>query len=262
MRVALCIEYDGHGFNGWQSQREGHTVQDALEKALSDVAAEKIRVICAGRTDAGVHATAQVVHFDCDANRPLSAWVRGTNARLAERVAVRWAQAVPDDFHARFAARSRSYRYLLLNRGERPGLLAGRVGWTHKPLDVEVMRAAAVSLVGEHDFSTFRAAECQAKSPVRTLHRLGVERHGDLVVFDFHANAFLHHMVRNIVGALVYVGVGRQPVSWLAEVLAARNRGLSAPTFSADGLYLTGVEYESHWGLPQGGRIMSYPTLW
>ncbi len=252
MKFALGLEYDGAGFCGWQSQPGGHTVQDALEAALSAIAASAspIRVVCAGRTDAGVHALAQVVHFDTCVVRSPTAWVRGVNAHLPPRVAVRWAQPVGEDFHARFSARARSYRYLLLNRSTRPGLLSGRVGWCHQPLDLKAMQAAATCLIGEHDFSSFRAAECQAKSPVKTMHRFEIGRTGDMFHFDCTANAFLHHMVRNLVGALVYVGMGRQPAGWMAELLAMRDRRAAAPTFSPHGLYLAGVAYDACWGLP------------
>jgi tRNA pseudouridine38-40 synthase len=216
MRIALCIEYDGSAFRGWQTQTGGGTVQDALEAALSEVAGEPIAVVCAGRTDAGVHATSQVVHFDCGVARPLSAWVRGTNALLPASVAVRWAHAVADDFHARFSAFGRHYRYLLLNRPQRPALAHGRAGWFHLPLDIDAMQAAAAQLLGEHDFSSFRAAECQAKSPVKMLRRASVVQDGEMIVFDFEASAFLHHMVRNMVGSLGLRGQG--------EILAGMDR--------------------------------------
>lgn len=250
MRIALGIEYDGAGFVGWQSQPNGAGVQDALEAAIARICGHSLRVVCAGRTDAGVHALAQVVHFDTEAVRPLTAWVRGVNAHLPATVAVTWARAVDDGFHARFSARSRSYRYLLLNRPVRPALLSGRVGWHHRPLDVEPMREAAVLLLGEHDFSAFRAAECQAKSPVKTLHRADVSVQGDCIVFDFRASAFLHHMVRNLVGSLVQVGLGKQPPVWMADLLAQRDRSLAAPTFDPAGLYFAGVEYDAAWLLP------------
>lgn len=262
MRIALCLEYDGAGFAGWQSQPGGRTVQDVLEHALAQIAGAPTRVVCAGRTDAGVHALAQVIHFDVAANRPQTAWVRGVNAHLPAAAAVRWAVPVDENFHARFSAQSRAYRYLLLNRPERPGLLSGRVGWCHRPLDLAAMQDAATCLIGEHDFTSFRAAECQAKSPVKTMHEFTVMRQGELVVFDCRANAFLHHMVRNLVGALVHVGTGRQPATWLAELLAARDRRLGAPTYAPDGLYLAGVEYDRQWALPTvgtSGRIM--PSL-
>jgi len=257
MRVALGIEYEGTTYAGWQSQLHGNTVQDVLEEALGRIAAAPVRVACAGRTDAGVHALAQVVHFDVAVDRPDSAWVRGVNSHLPPQVAVRWAHPVADDFHARFCALSRSYRYVLLNRPVRPAVQHGRVGWFHHPLDVEAMRVAARVLLGEHDFSAFRAAECQAKSPVKHCYRADVERDGELVTFDFRANAFLHHMVRNIVGALVYVGKGNHPPQWMADLLAGRDRSLGAPTFDPAGLYFAGVEYEPKWGLPADGGIIS-----
>lgn len=252
MRVALCLEYEGSAFCGWQSQAGGGAVQNVLESALSIVADAPTRVVCAGRTDAGVHALAQVVHFDTEAVRPDTAWVRGVNAHLPGSVAVRWAQPVPAEFHARFSARGRRYRYLLLNRAERPGLMAQRVGWFHRPLDVQAMACAASSLLGEHDFSAFRSIECQAKSPIKVLRRADVARHGDLLVFDFEASAFLHHMVRNLVGALVYVGKGAHPPIWLGELLAGRDRARAAPTFEACGLYFAGVDYDPVWQLRVG----------
>jgi len=256
-RVALGIEYDGAAFAGWQSQPQGNTVQDALERALAQIADCQVRVHCAGRTDAGVHAAAQVVHFDTAAQRPLHAWVRGTNAHLPDSVAVRWSQLVPDGFHARFSAISRSYRYVLFNHAVRPALLHGRVGWFHLPLNVDAMQSAARHFVAEQDFSAFRAAECQAKSPVKTLHEATVSRFGDCIVFEFRANAFLHHMVRNMVGALVYVGKGTYPPEWVAEMLASRDRSRAAPTFSPAGLYLAGIEYAACWQLPMNGRIIA-----
>jgi len=261
MRVALSLEYDGAKFSGWQSQPGGNTVQDVLEGALSAVAGMPVPVICAGRTDAGVHATAQVVHFDVSVDRPVTAWVRGANANLPAAVAVRWAIPVVDEFHARFAARARSYRYILLNRSERPGLMAGKVGWCHRPLDLAAMQAATACLIGEHDFSSFRAAGCQAKTPVKTLYRFEITRQDDLVLFDCCANAFLHHMVRNLVGALVYVGMGRESLAGFAKLLAARDRRLAPPTYAPDGLYLAGVDYGDRWALPQQGRIMAVPQL-
>ena len=250
MRIALCVEYDGSAFHGWQTQPDGKTVQDALERALSEIAGEGINVMCAGRTDTGVHATAQVVHFDTDVERPLTAWVRGTNTFLPSAVAIRWAHGVPDDFHARFSARGRRYRYLLLNRPQRPGLAHARAGWYHLPLDLSAMQAGAEWLVGEHDFSAFRAAECQAKSPVKELREARISRSGDMLIFDFEATAFLHHMIRNLVGSLVYVGNGKHAPAWVGELLAGRDRSKAAPTFAPDGLYLSGVTYEDHWGLP------------
>ncbi len=252
MRIALGLEYDGSGFCGWQSQAGGGAVQDAVESALSIVADAPTRVVCAGRTDAGVHALAQVVHFDTEAVRPDTAWVRGVNAHLPASVAVRWAQPVSSEFHARFSARGRRYRYVLLNRAERPALLSRRVGWFHRPLDADAMASAASLLLGEHDFSAFRAIECQAKSPVKALRRADVVRHGNLLVFDFEASAFLHHMVRNIVGALVYVGKGAHPPAWVGELLAGRDRARAAPTFEACGLYFAAVDYDAVWQLKVG----------
>jgi tRNA pseudouridine38-40 synthase len=256
MRVALGIEYDGTMFAGWQSQTHGNTVQDVLERALSTVADSPVVTVCAGRTDAGVHALAQVVHFDTEVCRPDSAWVRGTNANLPSTVAVCWAMPVSEEFHARFSATARSYRYLMFNHPVRPALLDGKVGWYHAPLDVEAMCLAAAPLLGKHDFSAFRASQCQAKSPVRTLRKLDIVRQGDMIVFDLEANAFLHHMVRNLVGTLVYVGNGRRPVGWMQDVLESRDRAKAAPTFSAGGLYLVGVDYGSRWPLPSSGRMM------
>lgn len=269
MRIVLGLEYDGSGFCGWQSQSGGGAVQDALEAALAAVADRPTRVVCAGRTDTGVHALAQVVHFDTEAVRPDTAWVRGVNAHLPPSVAVRWAKPVSSEFHARFSARGRRYRYLLLNRAERPGLMTRRVGWCHRPLDVDAIVSAASLLRGEHDFSTFRSAECQARSPVKILRRADVARHGDLLVFDFEASAFLHHMVRNIVGALVYVGKGAHPPAWIDELLAGRDRACAAPTFDASGLYFAGVDYDPVWQLDlmrngvcpgsSGGTMMALP---
>lgn len=256
-RIALGIEYDGAPFHGWQAQPHGNTVQDALERALAAVAGMPIRVHCAGRTDAGVHALCQVAHFDCTAPRKENAWIRGTNAFLPPQIAVRWARPVADDFHARFAAQSRSYRYLLHNHSVRPALYHSRVGWHHQPLDAQAMHAAAQHLLGEHDFSVFRAAECQAKSPIKTMYHAQVSRQGEMIIFDFCASAFVQHMVRNMVGALVHIGKGRQSPEGMIELLASRNRSLAAPTFSPAGLYFAGVEYAAHWGLPLVGRSIA-----
>ena len=253
-RIALGIEYDGSGFCGWQTQPSACAVQDAVEHALAGIAGHPVATICAGRTDSGVHATGQILHFDSNVERPASAWVRGANTLLPDGVAVQWAKTVPDEFHARYGAQERRYRYLMLDHPVRPALNRHYVGWIHQVLDVESMRAAAVHLVGEHDFSSFRSAECQAKSPVRTLRELSIERRGDFVVFELTANAFLHHMVRNIVGSLAYVGCGRQPPEWLSTVLQARNRSLAAPTIAAAGLYLTQVTYDRKFDLPQSER--------
>ncbi len=251
MRIALGVEYDGSPYCGWQSQPDGRTVQDELQLALSRIACEPIAVIAAGRTDTGVHALEQVIHFDTNTERQLSAWIRGVNALLPRSIAVLWAHAVPDEFHARFSAQARSYRYLLINRPVRSAIHEGKAGWFHAPLDVEKMREAAQYLLGEHDFSSFRAAECQAKSPVKNLARLDIQQQGELITLDLRADAFLHHMVRNIVGCLVYVGKGKHPPAWMREVLEGRERSKAAPTFAPDGLYLRHISYDAKWGLPQ-----------
>ena len=258
MKIAIGIEYDGSRFHGWQSQPSGNTVQDHLERALASVAGERVRLAGAGRTDSGGHALAQVAHFETAALRPESAWVRGVNTLLPQAVAVQWVAHVAEDFHARYSAVSRNYRYVLYNHPVRPALNQGRVGWFHLPLDADAMRAALAHLAGEHDFSAFRSSECQAKSPVRTLRSWAIERRGAHLSFEFTANAFLHHMVRNIVGCLVYVGKGKHSPDWLAEVLASRDRRQAAPTFSPDGLYLADVEYAPGWRLPafESNRIV------
>ncbi|MEN3352584.1 MAG: tRNA pseudouridine38-40 synthase [Betaproteobacteria bacterium] len=261
VRVALGVEYDGAAFCGWQTQLSGCGVQDHLQRALSCIAGEPVDTICAGRTDAGVHALAQVVHFDTSAKRPESAWVRGVNAALPSAVAVVWAREVDEAFHARFSARRRCYRYVLLNDMVRPAAAHGRVGWFHLPLDLDVMQRAAQLLLGEHDFSAFRSSECQASSPVRTLEQIDIERRGVYVVFDFCANGFLHHMVRNLVGTLIYVGKGKHVPEWVREVLVRRQRSLAAPTFEAAGLYLARVEYDSDWSLPTFSRSLGAPLL-
>lgn len=256
MRLALGLAYDGSGYSGWQTQPAGDAVQDVLERSLSELAGHRVATICAGRTDAGVHALQQVVHFDTDAQRPLTAWVRGTNARLPPSVAVQWARPVPDDFHARFGARARTYRYLIRCAPVPHPLWRDRAGWVFRPLSLEPMREAAAHLLGEHDFSAFRSSQCQAASPVRTLFALTMSRRADFVELTITANAFLHHMVRNIVGALVYVGTGRQPSGWMGELLAARRRALAAPTFSAAGLYLAAVRYDPSYALPEASDAL------
>ena len=250
MRIALGLEYDGAPFCGWQHQPAGCGVQDHLESALTSFADAPVSTVAAGRTDAGVHARAQVVHFDTEAVRDEHAWVRGPNASLPGALRVVWARRVPADFHARYHALSRTYEYLLLDDPVAPALLRAKAGWFHRRLDVEAMQEAARRLPGERDFSAFRDAQCQARSPVRVLLEARVERVGPLVVFTLRANAFLHHMVRNIVGSLVYVGAGRQPPEWIGELLAARDRRQAAPTFAPDGLYLSAIEYDPSLGLP------------
>lgn len=251
MRIALVLEYDGSRYCGWQSQPQGCSIQDVLEAALSAIAKEKIRVTTAGRTDTGVHALYQVVHFDTSVQRPLNAWVRGVNAFLPNDIAILWATEVSDKFHARYSAVERRYLYLLLNQPVRPGIHHHKVGWHHSPLALERMQSAGNILIGEHDFSAFRAAECQAKSPIRTMTQLRIIRHENLFVFDLRANAFLQHMVRNIIGCLVYIGKGKYPSEWMYELLENCNRTYAAPTFSAAGLYLAGVKYDVDWCMPE-----------
>ena len=251
MRIALGVEYDGTPYAGWQSQADGRTVQDVLQKALSQIACETITVIAAGRTDTGVHAIEQVAHFDTQALRPITAWVRGVNALLPPSVSVLWAHPVSDEFHARFSAQARSYRYYLFCRPVRSALRFSKIGWCHQPLDVEKMQVAAQYLLGEHDFSAFRASECQAKSPIKTIAQIKMAQEDDIISLDLTANAFLHHMVRNIVGCLVYVGNGKHQPEWMLEVLESRQRSRAAPTFSPDGLYLRRISYDDKWALPQ-----------
>jgi tRNA pseudouridine38-40 synthase len=250
VRIALGLEYDGSAFCGWQTQPGGCGVQDHLQLALKAFTQHEVETVAAGRTDAGVHACAQVVHLDSPVDREPYSWVRGTNANLHPSARVLWATPVPDEFHARYSARARTYRYLLVNAAVAPAILRGKAGWHHRPLDVARMHEAAQVLVGEHDFSAFRDAECQAKSPVRTLTTITVAHHATHLVFSVTANAFLHHMVRNIVGSLVYVGDQRQPVDWIAKLLASRDRRQAAPTFMPDGLYLAGIAYDRSFTLP------------
>ncbi len=250
-RVALGIEYDGAAFFGWQRQREVNSVQEELEKALSVVADEPIEVQCAGRTDAGVHGTNQVVHFDASNPRPLKAWSFGVNANLPNSIAVRWASEVSDDFHARFSATARRYRYIISNQKLRSGILFNGVTHFHRKLDADKMHEAAQSLLGEQDFSAFRAALCQSKTPFRNVHHANVVRRGDFVILDIQANAFLHHMVRNIVGSLCEIGAGSQPVEWISQLLASKDRTQAAATAKANGLYLVAVDYPETFGLPK-----------
>lgn len=251
MRYAIGIEYDGSGFCGWQAQRDDPSVQEVVEAALSSVADEQIRVACAGRTDTGVHALGQVAHFDSDAVRSGRQWVLGTNTHLPSSVAMLWAKQVPDDFHARFSAFERSYRYLVLNRPVRPAVRAGRVAWFRKPLDAERMDEAVQALIGEHDFSAFRSAGCQARHAVREVKHISVSRRDDEVILDVSANGFLYHMVRNIAGSLLEVGCCEKPVTWLAELLEAGDRTVAGVTAEPDGLYFVGVRYPSRFDLDE-----------
>ncbi len=251
MRLALGISYNGQAYQGWQSQLSGQTIQDRLELALGKFSAHKVSTLCAGRTDAGVHGLMQVVHFDTRLDRTTSSWVRGTNSFLPRDIAVQWAHPVPDEFHCRSSALSRRYAYVLLESPVRPSIDHGRVGWVFTPLDLGAMQQAARHLMGEHDFTSFRASACQALSPVKTLQSIDITRRGAYWRFDFEANAFLHHMIRNILGCLLLVGQGKQPPQWLQEVLLKRDRDAAAPTFSPDGLYFLGPRYAAHWGLPK-----------
>ena len=253
MRVALGIEYDGTSYNGWQRQKTGLGVQQRVEEALSVVANQPVEVICAGRTDTGVHASGQVVHFDTDSERTERGWLLGANTNLPDDVNVSWVAPVPDDFHARFSATSRSYRYLILNRLQRSALHRDRAWWVYEPLDAERMHEAAQRLLGEHDFSAFRAAGCQANTAVRTMLDISVSRDGDWITLEVTANAFLQHMVRNIMGTVATVGLGEQGTEWISEVLESRDRkagGIAAP---AHGLTLVGVAYPGEFGIPAAG---------
>ena len=250
-RIALGIGYRGGAYHGWQSQPDGRTVQDQLEMALSQFAGVAVATVCAGRTDTGVHALNQVVHLDAPVERDAYAWLRGSNRYLPADIALQWCRPVAGDFHARYSARGRRYVYLLLESPVRPALESGLVGWVFRPLDGEAMRAAAALLVGEHDFTSFRSADCQAVSPVRRINRIAIARHGAYWRLDFDGIAFLHHMVRNIMGCLVAVGQGSRTPAWLAAVLAARSRDAAAPTFAPEGLYFAGPYYDAVHGLPE-----------
>jgi tRNA pseudouridine38-40 synthase len=259
MRLALGISYNGQAYEGWQSQPSGRTVQDRLEAALTQFATHPISTVCAGRTDAGVHALMQVVHFDTPLHREEFSWVRGTNRFLPQDIAVQWARPVPDAFHSRASAVARRYAYVLLQSPVRPSIDAGRVGWVFRPLDEAAMRESAALLIGRHDFSSFRAAACQARTPVKTVTRIAITRHGSYWRFEFEADAFLHHMIRNIMGCLLVIGQGQQPPQWMGQVLAARDRDAAAPTFSPDGLYFLGPVYGPEWNLPS--RTAAYDWL-
>ena len=281
-RVVLGVQYDGSQWQGWQTQPHRQTVQDQLEQALQRFTLQRIATTCAGRTDSGVHALEQVVHFDTTIARDLFSWVRGVNAFLPPSIAVRWSceQRHVDDaavaaqlsgpspahgdaragsaaefgFHARFSATARTYHYVLYNHPVRSPLLAGKAGFAFRPLDAARMHEGAQHLIGEHDFTSFRAVECQAKSPVRRMQSITVQRQGDIIIFTLKANAFLHHMVRNIVGSLIFVGTGNQAPQWMGQLLAQRDRSRAAPTFMPDGLYLARVDYPEAWTLPQESR--------
>ncbi|NBX84922.1 MAG: tRNA pseudouridine(38-40) synthase TruA [Gammaproteobacteria bacterium] len=250
MRIALKIEYDGSEYHGWQAQQELRTVQYQLEQALSKVANEPIEVVCAGRTDTGVHATHQIVHFDTENHRSLRAWIHGTNSSLPKDMCVRNAFNVTEDFHARYTATFRRYRYVIFNSSIRPGLLRSHVSWQYRHLDHSAMNKSAQVLLGEHDFTSFRSVECQSKTPMRDIKLIKVFRSSHFVVIDISANAFLHHMVRNIAGVLMAVGTGKQPEGYVTEVLEAKDRRLGAETASPYGLYLVGVTYPEQFNIP------------
>ena len=245
------MSYNGRNYDGWQSQPSGQTVQDKLEWALARfLGVPAVNTLCAGRTDAGVHGLNQVVHFDSPLVRPENAWVRGTNSFLPPDIAVQWARTVPSGFHARASATGRRYAYVLLESPVRPSVDHGQVGWVFRPLDQAAMQAAAQHLIGEHDFTSFRASACQAHSPVKDMRRILIARRGAYWRFEFEASAFLHHMIRNIMGCLIAVGTGNRPPLWMAEVLAAKSRDAASPTFSPDGLYFLGPVYDPSWTIP------------
>ncbi len=251
MRIALMVEYDGSQYHGWQAQTGLHTVQHVLEYALSQVANAEVSVVCAGRTDTGVHATNQIVHFDCESERTIRAWIHGANSFLPKDVCVKWGREMPAHFHARYSALSRRYRYVIYNASIRPALLRSNVTWQYRPLDHRLMHEASQYLLGEQDFTSFRSVECQSKTPMRNIHSLQVTRNGDLIIIEISANAFLHHMVRNIAGVLIAVGSGRKSVPWVKEVLLAKDRKLGAETAPPYGLYLVGVVYPAEFAVSQ-----------
>lgn len=261
MRIALAIEYDGSRYNGWQTQKHGMGIQSLIEQALTKVANHNIDVTCAGRTDTGVHAVEQIVHFDSDADRDMRAWVLGGNANLPSDISILWAREVEEDFHARFSALSRSYRYIILNRDVRPAILADKVSWEYRPLDTEKMQLAAEPLLGKHDFSSYRTVHCQSKTPMRNIMRLDVSRYDDFVVIDIEANAFLHHMVRNIAGVLMAIGAGEEPVVWSREVLDKRDRTKAGVTAPAAGLYFMSVAYPEKYNLPTNKESMRFLSM-
>jgi len=258
LRIALGISYRGTSYNGWQSQPAGRTVQDHLEAALGRFADTAIRTISAGRTDAGVHGLNQVVHFDTHLQREAFSWVRGTNTFLPPDIAVQWCRTVSEKFHARNSATGRRYAYVMLECAVRPALESGFVGWVFRPLDADAMREAAGLLLGEHDFSAFRSSECQARSPVKNLREITISRTGAYWRFEFEASAFLHHMVRNLMGCLVAVGSGVRAPAWIEEVLASKDRRLAAPTFAPDGLYFLGPRYDPPFELPQAAASLHW----
>lgn len=258
MRIALGIEYDGRAFCGWQFQDHSPSVQEVVEKALSKVANHFVRVVCAGRTDTGVHATEQIIHFDTEVSREPHQWVKGVNANLPEGVTILWSQETSDEFHARFKAFRRAYRYVIFSRSVRPSYLNGLVTWDYRKLDEHRMQEGANFLIGEHDFSSYRALGCQAKSPVRVLHQFDITRQGNFIFLDIEANAFLHHMVRNMAGVLMTIGAGEQEPGWAKEVLELKDRTLGGITAAPHGLYLVRVDYPEEFVLP---RVVNLPSF-
>jgi tRNA pseudouridine38-40 synthase len=258
VRVVLGVSYRGQAYQGWQSQPSGNTVQDKLEGALACFADRPLRTVCAGRTDTGVHALNQVVHLDTDVLRTESSWVRGTNRFLPPDIGVQWCRLTDETFHARYGAIGRRYVYVLLESAVRPAVEAGSVGWSFRPLNADAMRSAAQRLLGEHDFSAFRSSECQAPTPIKTIHAVSITRRGAYWRFEFDANAFLHHMVRNLMGSLLAVGSGVRSEAWLVDVLATKDRARAAPTFPADGLYFVGPYYDPLHAIPQHTAAMDW----
>ena len=257
-RIVLGLQYDGSNWQGWQTQPNGKTIQDMVEKAIFTFTKTTVQVFCAGRTDAGVHAIEQVIHFDTLLDREMYSWVNGVNTFLPPSIAIRWAKEIeiddinaPNNFHARFSAFARTYHYIVYNNSVRSPLWHNRAGWCFHPLDLSRMRTAVQFLTGEKDFTVFRAAACQAKTPVKTMYDIQINQIGDQFIFSFRANAFLHHMIRNIVGSLIFVGASRKEPSWIAELIASKDRSLAAPTFMPDGLYLAKIDYDAKWRLPQ-----------
>lgn len=257
MRFAACVEYNGSAYCGWQRLSHAPSVQEEVEKALSSVAAEPIEITCAGRTDSGVHATGQIIHFDTQAQRPVRGWLFGTNVNLPDDIAIKWVQPVADDFHARFSAYARRYRYVILNRQARPAIMQKRMTWYHHNLDTQAMHEAAQALIGEHDFSSFRASGCQARHAMREMQRIDIHREGEMIYVDIQANAFLHHMVRNIVGSLLQVGEGQQSKDWIADLLALKDRTKAGITAPAQGLYFVNVLYPDEFAIPENAYTPS-----
>jgi tRNA pseudouridine38-40 synthase len=263
MRIALMVEYDGSQYHGWQAQDGLHTVQHVLEMALGRVADHDVSVVAAGRTDTGVHATHQIIHFDAHSERSARAWIHGANSHLPKDVCVKWAKEMPENFHARYSALSRRYCYLIFNSPVRPGLWRSHLTWQYRPLDHDLMHKASQCLLGEQDFTSFRSVECQSKTAMRNVHQIAVLREGDLLAIEITANAFLHHMVRNIAGVLIAVGSGRRSMGWVNEVLQAKDRKLGAETAPPYGLYLAGVNYPAEFGVSQnfGGPLQFLSIL-